>query len=129
MYSTPSKPGAAMHLFRRRPLLAMTLLGSIALGGMGAASRRTGDPVDVLRADQPAQVQRALENLLGRRSELGLDAGGGFQVRMAFTNTQGQVVARVSQMFGGHRVWGGEAIARVLPGGDIPERDHPPGAR
>ncbi len=119
MNSTPSKPGAALRLFRRRPLLAMTLLASIALGGMGAASRRPVDPVGARRAAQPAQVQRALENLLGRRSELGLDAQGGFQVRTAFTNTQGQVVARVNQTFAGNRVWGGEAVARVLPNGDI----------
>src|SRR5450631_2833216 len=124
MNSTPSKPGAAMHRIRRRPLLAIAFLAPLAFVAMGALPGRgvsalRPDQVAALRAGQPAQVQRVVESLLGRRTELGLGQQDGFQSRHAFTNAQGEVVAHVSQTFQGHRVWGAGAIARVLPSGQI----------
>jgi Zn-dependent metalloprotease len=113
-----------MHRIRRRPLVAIAFLTPLALAAMGALPGRGAvalrpDQVAALRAGQPAQLQRVLENLLGRRGELGLGQQGGFQPRHAFTNAQGQVVAHVSQTFAGHRVWGAGAIAHVLPSGQV----------
>ena len=124
MTSTLSQPGAAMHRFRRRPLLAIASLLPLALAAMGAISGQTRSvlrPGDLaaLKAGQPAQVQRVLENLLDRRGELGLGSQGGFQVRHAFTNAEGQVVAHVAQTFSGRRVWGAGAIAHVRASGEI----------
>ncbi|HMK71894.1 MAG TPA: hypothetical protein VK454_01070, partial [Myxococcaceae bacterium] len=104
---------------------AMTAAAAVlALGALGAASvpQRTAvrpDQLASIRAAQPALVQRAVQNLEGRRSELGIGEQGGFQVRNAFTNTRGQVVARMDQTHAGARVWGGEAIVHVLPTGDL----------
>jgi Zn-dependent metalloprotease len=113
-----------MKRFLHRPVVALSLLVVLALGGMGAAAshQRTGvgpQQLAAIRAAQPALVQQALENVVARRAELGIGEKGGFQVRAAFTNPQGQVVTRMNQTFAGARVWGGEAIAHVLPGGEI----------
>jgi Zn-dependent metalloprotease len=113
-----------MHRIRRRPLLAIAFLAPLALAAMGALPGRGGTALRpgqlaALRASQPAQVQRVLENLLGRRGELGLEQQGGFQARHAFTNAEGQVVVHANQTFSGHRVWGAGAIAHVRPSGEI----------
>jgi Zn-dependent metalloprotease len=104
---------------------AMTAAAAVlALGALGAASvpQRTTvrpDQLASIRAAQPALVQKAVQNLEGRRSELGIGEQGGFQVRNAFTNPRGQVVARMNQTHAGVRVWAGEAIVHVLPTGEL----------
>jgi Zn-dependent metalloprotease len=113
-----------MSCFRRRPLLATAFLAPLAFVAMGALPVRSPSAlapaqVAAIRQGQPAQVQRVVDSLNGRRGELGLGQEGSFQPRHAFTNAEGVVVARVSQTFSGHRVWGAEAVASVLPSGQI----------
>jgi Zn-dependent metalloprotease len=123
--ASSSTLGAAMNGILRQPLAAIALVCTLALGGMGtvfatqASPRLSPQQFAALRAEQPARAQRALESVLSRRAELGVDERGGFAIRTAFTNAQGQLVARLPQTFSGHRVWGGEAIVRVLPSGEI----------
>jgi Zn-dependent metalloprotease len=113
-----------MYRIHRQSLWAAALLAPVALLGMGALLGHTPvalrpEQVAKVRSGQATQVQRVLENLNGRRAELGLGQTDGFQSRHAFTNAQGEVVTHLSQTFSGHRVWGAGAIAHVLPSGQI----------
>jgi len=113
-----------MKRFLYRPVTAATLVAALGLLTLGAVSvpQRAAvrpDQLASIRAAQPALVARAVQHLESRRSELGIGEQGGFQVRNAFTNSRGQVVARMSQTHAGVRVWGGEAIVHVLPGGEL----------
>jgi Zn-dependent metalloprotease len=53
------------------------------------------------------------------RSQLGLGEHDAFVARHAFTNNEGEAIVRLEQTHDGHRVWGGQAIAHVLPDGGI----------
>ncbi len=99
----------------------LALLGLLGLGATSVSRQAQLRPEQLasIRAAQPALVQTAARHLEGLRSTLGLGVQGGFQLRNAFTNTRGQVVARMNQTHDGVRVFGGEAIVHVLPGGEI----------
>ncbi|MCI0673147.1 MAG: M4 family metallopeptidase [Myxococcaceae bacterium] len=71
----------------------------------------------VHKSQQASRVTRAHDTLMSLRRELSLSEREGFTTRNAFTNTQGQAIVRMNQTYDGFRVWGGQAIAHVLPDG------------
>ena len=97
----------------------------LALGQVPMQAAQTPHPilpaarVAGFRALQAARASQAQAELLALRSRFGLDARSAFPVRHAFTNAQGETLVRMDQTFGGHRVWGGQALARILPEGTV----------
>jgi Zn-dependent metalloprotease len=70
-------------------------------------------------AKQPAREALAVAHLNAMRDTLGLGTRGGFRIRNAFTNGEGNTVIHLDQLYSGHRVWGLTAIAHVLADGSI----------
>jgi Zn-dependent metalloprotease len=68
---------------------------------------------------RPENVVKAGNLLLGKRDEWALGRETTFLAHDDFTNPQGRTVIRFTQAFHGQRVWGGEAIAHVEPGGEV----------
>jgi Zn-dependent metalloprotease len=113
-----------MTLRTWRAPVALALAAALASGPLGVAA---GSPeptlpkaeLAALRARLPQRAASAQAHLIGARSQLGLDSRAGFHARSSFTNGQGQAIVHLDQTFDGHRVWGGQAIAHVLPDGTI----------
>jgi Zn-dependent metalloprotease len=78
-----------------------------------------GAQIAGIRALQPARAARAQAEILALRSQFGLDPRSAFPIHLAFTNAQGETIVRMDQTFDGHRVWGGQVLARVLPEGTV----------
>lgn len=109
-----------------RPLFSRAvpaLVLALAAGAGAHAARPVPrlDPAALaqIRALQPQRVTQAQAHLAALRPQLGLGDRDGFVPRHAFTNTQGQTIVRLEQTYEGHRVWGGQAVAHVLPDGGI----------
>ena len=68
---------------------------------------------------QPQRVAQAVTYLKMMRPQLGLSEREGFVPRHSFTNQQGQAIVTLNHTYDGHRVWGSQAVARVLPEGVI----------
>ena len=109
-----------------------TLLSALALALVfGAGSLAAGNPQlaptqpKALKAQQPARVAQAQQQLLAQRAQLGLDDRSAFVPHHPFTNDQGRTVTRFNQTFAGQRVWGASAVvhteaegtSRILPQG------------
>ena len=113
-----------MHRPHFRPVTTLAL--ALVLGPLPATAR-AGRAAPILpraqwvqqQALQPARAAQARAHLLAQRSRLGLGDRDGFTVRSTFTNNQGQAIVRLDQTYDGYRVWGGQAIAHVLPDGSV----------
>jgi Zn-dependent metalloprotease len=82
----------------------------------GAVSPEEWARQEALRPRRVAQAERRLDAL---RAELGLGAEDAFAATGSFTTGDGRTVVRLSQLHRGHRVFGAQAVARVLPDGTL----------
>lgn len=111
-----------MHRTLRRPVTGLAL--AMALGVTPVAARPTptfptlsGSQLTFHKSQQGLRVTQAQDTLMGLRKQLGLGERDGFATRNAFTNAQGQAIVWMDQTHDGFRVWGGRAVAHVLPDG------------
>lgn len=113
-----------MHRTLRRPVTGLTLALSLAAGPVAARPTPAFPMLSpaqlaVHQSQQSLRVTQAHDTLLGQRSELGLGEREDFVTSSAFTNSQGQTIVWMDQTYGGFRVWGGRAVAHVMPDGSI----------
>jgi len=104
-----------------RPVSALVLALTLGTGSLVAAPAPLLDraSLSMHRAAQPQRVLQAQAHFESLRSQLGLGERDAFVARHAFTNPEGEAIVRLEQTHEGHRVWGGQAIAHVLPEGSI----------
>jgi Zn-dependent metalloprotease len=68
-----------------------------------------------------AQAPQAMERLLARRAQLGLDADHAFRLRGTHADELGQTHGHLQQLYKGVKVWGGDAITHTgKDGGELP---------
>jgi len=102
------------------PGLVLALAAGAPLSALApAAPQLPPSRLAVLKSQEPAAIARAKASLLQNRSQLGVGNDAGFAPHNAFVNSQGRTVVHFHQLYEGHRVWGGEAIAHVEAGGAI----------
>lgn len=113
-----------MHRTLRRPVTGLTLV--LSLGAAPAVAAPTPaypmlspSQLAVHQSQQGLRVTRAHDALLGLRSQLSLGEHVDFATSDAFTNAQGQTIVWMDQTYDGFRVWGGRAVAHVMPDGSI----------
>jgi len=107
-----------MHGSLPRRLTALVF--ALALGpALVAAQPMSASARAYHLAQQPRRVALAQDNLMARRTELGLSERESFVPAHAFTNAEGEAVVRLDHTFEGHRVLGSQAIAKVPLGGSI----------
>jgi len=102
------------------PRLLTALVFALALGPALVAAQPMSPSARAYHlSQQPQRVVLAQDNLMVRRTELGLSEREGFIPVHAFTNSEGVAVVRLDHTFEGHRVLGSQAIAKVPLGGSI----------
>jgi len=104
-----------------RPVSALVLILAVGSGSLIAAPAPQMDRavLAMLRSQQPQRLAQAQAHLAALRPQLGLAERDAFIARHAFTNPEGEAIVRLEQTHDGYRVWGGQAIAHVLPEGGI----------
>ena len=104
-----------------RPVSALVLALVLGSGSLVAAPAPQLDRAALAqyRSQQPQRVVQAQAHFATQRAQLGLGERDTFVARHAFTNPEGETIVRLEQTHAGHRVWGGQAIAHVLPDGGI----------
>ncbi len=108
----------------RRTRAAQAALLTVLLAGaagplMAQASKAANALQAAARALQPQRVAMARDHAMALRAQLGLGGSDAFVTRHVFTNTQGQAIVRLDQVHQGYRVFGGQALIHVLPGGGL----------
>ncbi|MFZ1615347.1 MAG: M4 family metallopeptidase, partial [Holophaga sp.] len=103
------------------PVSALVLALALGSGSLVAAPAPQLDraTLAVHRAQQPQRIIQAQAHFASLRAQFGLGEGDAFVARHAFTNPEGEAIVRLEQTHDGHRVWGGQAVAHVLPEGGI----------
>ena len=103
-----------MNRIRSRPVSSLLL--ALALCAAGATPSIAAATTSATLA---VRVTQALDQLTATSAQLGLGQQDGFAVTNAFVNGQDQAIVRFDQTYAGQRVWGGQAIAHVLPDGTV----------
>ncbi len=96
----------------RLPLLATALVAAplCAAGGLQALAPAS---LAQVHAQESLRATQAQARLMGLRSQLGMDADGGFALGRVLTDSFGQTHARFQQTYRGVKVWGAEVIAHT----------------
>jgi len=110
-----------MHRPLPHPVSTLVLVLTLGTGSLIAAPapRLEKALLSQYQVQQPMRVALAQTHLTSLRAQLGLNEHDAFVPRHTFTNLQGQAIVRLEQTYKGHRVWGSQAIAHVLPDGGI----------
>jgi len=112
------------HSFPRTVSCLALVLGA----GVGPAQGTASTPaprttamaqVRAAAAQHPLRVAQALASLQSQAPMLGLHGADAFTADQVYSNAQGQTIVRLAQLYQGHRVWGGSAMAKVSPTGQV----------
>jgi Zn-dependent metalloprotease len=104
------------------PVLAVRLLALAALAVPAAAAPPSALPRDEWARNEalrPARAVLAEQHLQAQRARLGLGTADTFAAGRSFTNAEGRAVVQLTHLHQGHRVWGSQAIAHVMPDGTV----------
>ncbi|HXC18207.1 MAG TPA: M4 family metallopeptidase [Holophagaceae bacterium] len=101
------------------PSLVFALAAGASLHAIAATPQLPPARLAALKSQEPANIARGKASLLQLRSQLGLATGSDFLAHDTFVNAQGRTVVHFHQLYEGHRVWAGEAIAHVEADGGI----------